>query len=542
MYIIIPARIGSKRIFRKNLRPFLGKPLIFWTIETALTVDDCIVVLTTDSRDIGNICKKKFGERILIDYRDDTLTSDEETLDQTVSGVLSRLSVADNELIVTIQSTSPALDRETIIEAIRQFKRGNWDTAVCVNENKKLEWEQIGAELIPKFEARVNSQYLNSVYTENGALVICKAYQIRLCNTRFGSKVLPVVGNSLLKFDIDTPEDWFLLEQLMSTPRTMYFVVVGDKLTGSGHVNRAITLAHEFPQFNLKFLGINLSQNFVEQISGFYLEFRNYGNATAVEKHLSKLKNAIIVFDILDTTHAMVKQLKSRNNIVVSFEDLGSGSLFTDLTINELYPPVVSNQNICSGPDFALFRNEFIQNFNREIEKDIELLILFGGTDPNALTLRTLQAIATQKALKIKIVVVLGVGSKHLLGEVNEVIARHSLNCEVISDTKTISSLMMRAKSAISSAGRTLFELACFGVPTTVLCQNTRELTHLYATQVNGYANLGLHSEVRDVEIINSIVINLNEKSLRVPKKINPAVSNQNVISQIRGVIHDWKP
>ena len=56
---IIPARGGSKQIKNKNIKKFLGKPLINWTIEAAIKskVIDKIYV-STDSKKIVQVCKK----------------------------------------------------------------------------------------------------------------------------------------------------------------------------------------------------------------------------------------------------------------------------------------------------------------------------------------------------------------------------------------------------------------------------------------------------------------------------------------------------
>jgi spore coat polysaccharide biosynthesis predicted glycosyltransferase SpsG len=51
---------------------------------------------------------------------------------------------------------------------------------------------------------------------------------------------------------------------------------------------------------------------------------------------------------------------------------------------------------------------------------------------------------------------------------------------------------MRRADIAFTSAGRTVFELALVGVPSVILAQNDRELTHLFASEQNGFVNLGL--------------------------------------------------
>ena len=53
---IIPARKGSKSIKLKNIKPFNGKPLIYWTIKTALKSKLDTVIVSTDSLKIKKNC------------------------------------------------------------------------------------------------------------------------------------------------------------------------------------------------------------------------------------------------------------------------------------------------------------------------------------------------------------------------------------------------------------------------------------------------------------------------------------------------------
>jgi N-acylneuraminate cytidylyltransferase len=60
---IIPARGGSKRIPRKNVRLFLGKPMLVWTIKTALAVG-CfsLVIVSTDDEEIARVARSSGAE------------------------------------------------------------------------------------------------------------------------------------------------------------------------------------------------------------------------------------------------------------------------------------------------------------------------------------------------------------------------------------------------------------------------------------------------------------------------------------------------
>ena len=61
---IIPARGGSKRIPRKNVKDFYGKPMIAWSIEAA-KASGCFdkIIVSTDDQEIADIARQ-FGAEI----------------------------------------------------------------------------------------------------------------------------------------------------------------------------------------------------------------------------------------------------------------------------------------------------------------------------------------------------------------------------------------------------------------------------------------------------------------------------------------------
>ena len=91
---IIPARGRSKRLPRKNILDFSGKPLIAWTIEAALNskyIDR--VVVSTDDQEIADVSKKYGAELPFV--RPDNLATDEATSIDVVLQLLEQLEVDD---------------------------------------------------------------------------------------------------------------------------------------------------------------------------------------------------------------------------------------------------------------------------------------------------------------------------------------------------------------------------------------------------------------------------------------------------------------
>ena len=79
------------------------------------------------------------------------------------------------------------------------------------------------------------------------------------------------------------------------------------------------------------------------------------------------------------------------------------------------------------------------------------------------------------------------------------------MNIFVHNDVKRVSLFMKEADLAITSQGRTIFELASMGVPAIVLAQNEREAEHVFAGIQNGFINLGVGNKADDKTVIQTV-------------------------------------
>ena len=104
--------------------------------------------------------------------------------------------------------------------------------------------------------------------------------------------------------------------------------------------------------------------------------------------------------------------------------------------------------------------------------------------------------------------------------------------------------IMQQADLAISSAGRTITELTCLGIPVICLCQNEKELTHTHASAQFGVVNLGLGSLV-DIKTISEHINHLNKSSelrLKLRNRALHETSNRNNKKIIQKILRkiDW--
>src|SRR5574344_334779 len=68
---------------------------------------------------------------------------------------------------------------------------------------------------------------------------------------------------------------------------------------------------------------------------------------------------------------------------------------------------------------------------------------------------------------------------------------------------------------AVTSQGRTIFEMACMGIPSVVLSQNPREVSHSFANLQNGFCNLGLGETVSESVIFNTLCWLIDTAAIR---------------------------
>ena len=213
---LIPARGGSKRLPRKNILDFVGKPLIAWTIEAALNskyIDR--VVVSTDDKEIAGI-SKKYGADVPF-MRPVALAEDDASSIDTILHSLNLLSIQEGEYeyLMLLQPTSPLRTFEHINEAVDLFIEKKANGVVGVTEvSHPVEWMNI----IPKDLSMDNflskeiegmrSQDFEKRYRINGAIYLCKTINIVKEKTLFLRKnMFAMKMDKFSSVDIDTAED-----------------------------------------------------------------------------------------------------------------------------------------------------------------------------------------------------------------------------------------------------------------------------------------------------------------------------------------------
>jgi pseudaminic acid cytidylyltransferase len=217
---IIPARGGSKRIPKKNIKEFHGKPLIAYSIEVAIKskLFDKVIV-STDDNEIANVAKEYGAEVPFI--RPKELSDDFTGTGAVVSHALKVLKEQDEEFdyCCTIYATAPFLQEKYLIEAFEKLKNSNAKNAFActsmpfpIQRTFKITKDERCEMFWPEnFSKR--SQDLEEAYQDAGQFYFTNLRKDS-SEIMFSKDSIPIVLPRYLVQDIDTPEDWKRAEMM----------------------------------------------------------------------------------------------------------------------------------------------------------------------------------------------------------------------------------------------------------------------------------------------------------------------------------------
>ena len=211
--VVIPARGGSKRLPKKNIKILGGIPLIAHSIlyaqDNKSIIDD--IYVSTDDADIKKITLD-YGAKVI--NRPKIISGDDA---QTISAIQHTLTnIGDDiENIITLQATNPLRPKNLLKEAFEIYKNGYHESLLTISRNHKKLGYISNKKFTPlNYKIGQRSQDINKIFFENGLLYISKRKLI-LEGAIFNNDSYPflVANNSII--DIDTQEDLNYAEYLI---------------------------------------------------------------------------------------------------------------------------------------------------------------------------------------------------------------------------------------------------------------------------------------------------------------------------------------
>ena len=175
---VIPARRGSKRLPRKNMRPFAGQPLISWTLDAALASATITRrVLSTDDELAADLGRPLSGIEVL-DRAAELATDTARNVD-VMRDVIRRVGGAP-DYVVLLQPTCPLRLAEDIDGAVRQCVESGADSCVSVSRlGKSSYWlfEGVGDRLRPLLARNPKTDIRDpgpAIFVPNGAVFVVR--------------------------------------------------------------------------------------------------------------------------------------------------------------------------------------------------------------------------------------------------------------------------------------------------------------------------------------------------------------------------------
>lgn len=215
---IITARGGSKRIPRKNIKPFLGRPIIEYSIEAALQSGMFAeVMVSTDDEEIAQVARKA-GAKVPF-MRSEGAANDFATTAEVIEEVLDSYERIGQrfEQVCCIYPTAPFVTANAIKTAMMLLEQEKSDAVipvvkfsfppqrcVVINDNR----------LTPKWpeDMKKRSQDLEPFYHDCGQFYCLNTKSFQEQKALWMKDVVPFVQEESSVQDIDTLEDWKIAE------------------------------------------------------------------------------------------------------------------------------------------------------------------------------------------------------------------------------------------------------------------------------------------------------------------------------------------
>jgi len=212
---IIPARVGSKRIPKKNIKHFFGKPMIAWSIEAAIK-SGCFdqIICTTDDDEIANIAQKYGAETPFLRPKD--LSDDYIGTIPVIAHAIEHLQNNGNkiDLACCIYATAPFIQTIDLQNSLKQMLNNDLDfcfsatsfsfpiqRSIRIKSNNRC--EMLDSEMFQK-----RSQDLEELYHDAGQFYWGTPQSWLEGRALFSNDTMPYILPRYRVQDIDSMEDW----------------------------------------------------------------------------------------------------------------------------------------------------------------------------------------------------------------------------------------------------------------------------------------------------------------------------------------------
>ena len=224
---VITARGGSKGVPRKNIRPVFGKPLIAYSIMTALEVSDRLyrIIVSTEDAEIANI-SRQYGAEVPF-MRPPELADDKMPTFPVLQHAVRFVEDQDKvrlDWVLLLQPTSPLRTRDDILAALELARLGGCDSVISVVQTpthplfmKRIENHQLlsFSDVLVEKEGTRRQDALPPAYVRNGAIYLTRRDVLMDGNSIWGALLRPYIMPPERSVNIDSELDLKLAEVML---------------------------------------------------------------------------------------------------------------------------------------------------------------------------------------------------------------------------------------------------------------------------------------------------------------------------------------
>ena len=216
---IIPARGGSKRIPKKNIKSFLGKPIISYSIDTAIKSGLFgKVIVSTDDPEISEIANEYGAETPFT--RPKQLSDDFSGTHEVIGHAVECIETPEINInyVCCIYATAPFIRNEYLKKGLEIIKTGNWDSVIAATKfNYPIQRsfrvnDNGGLEMFYPENFSKRSQDLEDAFHDAGQFYWATPDHWKNSKGGFGDKNTIVEIPNYLVQDIDDLDDWYRAE------------------------------------------------------------------------------------------------------------------------------------------------------------------------------------------------------------------------------------------------------------------------------------------------------------------------------------------
>ena len=518
---VVPARGGTDSVPYLNIKRLGDRPLLAHTLEAAKGAA-CVdrVVVTTDDPRVAEVAKAHGGEVPFL--RPTDLAADIPSLKPVIVHAVREIEKAGDraDIVVVLQATSPFREAEAVDQAVDRLVTGNYDTVLSVTEDRTLNWRASDGMLAPLFQKEGRREEQEPVYKENGAVVALRRAVLDSPG-RFGDRVGYLVLDKRAAFTVHDLEDFWMAERLLAQPRVL-FRVDGGAQVGMGHVYRSLAIADALRAGSRAEIAFLMSADHTEGLltvsrHGYPVRVVAGKAAGAALDHIRDFAPAILINDLPTIESAYLTALSHLGattvNLVDTLADLDTTEHYAHVIVSAMNHDRETPEGFYGGPAYAILRDQF-RGREKEVRDEARMVLLsFGGSDPQGLTLKAARAL---EGLAPAVTVLAVAGPAFSYRKEFEALEPTLKRRVPLINEAAIADLMLEADVVVGSGGMSVYEIAALGTPGIVLGQNLREDQRMREFARHGTIDyLGLGTDVDQGAITDAVQALLSDAGRR---------------------------